>query len=77
MTKQSQTPKRIPESHSGALPPWKIAAALLLATLAIAVIGWRITTAALGPPRPDLPVHAGMYDLRAELQKGQAVRGKP
>ncbi len=62
----------------GALPPWKIAAALALATLLIGLIGWRITTAALGPTRPDLPVHAGMYDLRAELQKGTAPKaGKP
>ena len=62
----------------GALPPWKIVAALMLATLLIGLIGWRIATAALGPTRPDLPVHAGMYDLRAELQKGAAPKvGKP
>ena len=66
-------------SHgAGALPPWKIAAALLLATLLIGVIGWRITLAVSGPPRPDLPVHAGMYDLWAELQKGAAPKvGRP
>lgn len=58
----------------GALPPWKIAAALVVATLLIGVIGWRITLAVSGPPRPDLPVHAGMYDLRAELQKGTAPK---
>ena len=58
----------------GALPPWKIAAALLLATLLIGVIGWRVTLAVSGPPRPDLPVHAGMYDLRTELQKGAAPK---
>ena len=59
----------------GTLPPWKIAAALLLATVLIGLLGWRITNAALGPSRPDLPVHAGMYDLRAELQKGAAPKG--
>ena len=59
----------------GALPPWKIAAALLFATLLIGLIGWHFTVAALGPQRPDLPVHAGMYDLRAELQKGAAPKG--
>ena len=62
----------------GALPPWKIAASIALATLLIALIGWRVTSAALGPSRPDLPVHAGMYDLRAEMQKGAAPKaGKP
>ena len=62
----------------GALPPWKIAVTLLLATLLIGLIGWRITTATLGPSRPDLPVHAGMYDLRAEVQKGATPKvGKP
>ena len=62
----------------GTLPPWKIAAALLLATLLIGFVGWRITNAALGPQRPDLPVHAGMYNLRAELQKSAAPKeGRP
>ena len=32
----------------GALPPWKIAAALLFATLLIGLIGWHFTVAALG-----------------------------
>ena len=57
-------------THSPGLPLWKVAAILIPAALLIGLIGWRVTSAASGPQRPDLPVHAGMYDLRAELQKG-------
>lgn len=50
----------------------QIAAALAVAILLIGLIGWRV---AAGQSRPAIPVHAGMYDLRQEMQRtaGQAA----
>lgn len=73
---KTSPPTKTPEANvkSDTLPPWVIAGVIGAALLLVALIGWHTFQAVSGPSRPDLPVHAGMYNLRQEIQKGAAAK---
>lgn len=54
------------------LPTWALAAAAVVG-IALVVLGWRSISEHAGAPSVgrDIPVRPGMYDMRAEMQKGR------
>lgn len=55
------------------LPPWLLPVAIGVCVAAIAMIAWRVFGGS-GEVGPSKPVHAGMYDIQAEIRKHQAER---
>jgi hypothetical protein len=57
------------------VPPWVIAAALVATVAVVAFFGFNAVNGHAPDPGPSKKVYPGMYDLRAEAAKAQAVQG--
>jgi hypothetical protein len=57
------------------LPSWALPVAVVICVFVLALIGWRVL-AGDGEVGPSKAVHAGMYDIRSEIQKARAAQGE-
>lgn len=57
----------------GSVPAWALPVAITICVVALALIVWRFSTGN-GEVGPTMKVHAGMYDIRQEIQKARATK---
>jgi hypothetical protein len=59
---------------SGELPAWVLPLVIVVGALALVAIGVKAFTSSNAPPGPPREVHAGMFDFRKEVVKGNVGR---
>jgi hypothetical protein len=58
-------------SSAGEVPAWALPLGIVIAVIAVALIGWKSFGSHDAPPGKDVPVHAGMYDFRKAAANGE------
>ena len=51
------------------LPAWALPTAVVIGALLLVLVGWKAVTGGIESAGPAIKVHAGQYDLRAEVAK--------
>ncbi len=64
------------KSVTKALPAWMLPAAIAGGIIVLLFVGWKALTGGTEPVGPPIAVHAGQYDLRAELAKMRNAQKK-
>lgn len=62
--------------RSRVLPSWVLPAALIAGVLFLIFLGWRALTGGDEPVGPPRVIHAGQYNIMAEIRKVRAAEGR-
>ena len=56
------------------LPVWALPVTILACLIVVMLVGWRLLAGG-GEVGPRREVHAGMYDIRQEVQRARSAQG--